>query len=51
MDLEKEIKSILFEIGKEVKLHKLDDDNIILEIDYEKYTADLMRILKDWLSE
>lgn len=51
MDIEKEIKDILFEIGQDIKLHKLDEDNFIIEIDYEKYTADLLRAFKTWLSE
>lgn len=42
MDLEKEIKDILFEIGKDIKIHKLIDGNLIVEMDYEKYTAELI---------
>lgn len=51
MDLEKEIKDILFKIGQEVKIHKIDNDNSIIEVDYERYTADLLRVFKIWLSE
>lgn len=51
MDLEKEIKEILFRIGQEIKIHKIDNDNSIIEVDYDKYTADLMRMFKIWLSE
>lgn len=51
MDIEDEIKNILFKIGTDVKLHKIDEDNIILEIDYERYTADILRAFKIWLSE
>ena len=51
MDLEKEIKDILFKIGQEVKIHKIDNDNSIIEVDYEKYTAELLRAFKTWLSE
>lgn len=42
MNLEKEIKDILFEIGKDIKIHKLIDGNLIVEMDYEKYTAELI---------
>lgn len=51
MDIEKEIKSILFRMGQDVKIHKLDDENMILEIDYERYTADILRVFKTYLSE
>jgi hypothetical protein len=44
MDIEKEIKDILFEIGKDIKIHKLIDGNLIVEMDYEKYTNDLINL-------
>lgn len=44
MDIEKEIKDILFEIGKDIKIHKLIDGNLIVEMDYEKYTAQLIAL-------
>jgi hypothetical protein len=50
MDIDKEIKDILFNIGKDVKIHKIDEDNMILEIDYEKYTADILRVFRDYLN-
>lgn len=34
---EDEIRSILFELGKNIKIHKIDNDNSIFEIDYDKY--------------
>lgn len=49
MNLENEIKNILFEIGKEVKIHSLQDGNLILEIDYDKYTVELMELFKKYL--
>jgi hypothetical protein len=51
MNLETEIKNILFEIGKEIKVHKLIDDNLIIEIDYDKYTIALMELMTKYLSE
>lgn len=51
MSLEEGIKSILFSIGKDVKLHMIDKDNIILEIDYDKYTADIMTLFKEYLED
>lgn len=44
MSLENEIKSILFQIGKDIKIHKLIDGNLIIEIDYDKYTAELIAL-------
>jgi len=51
MNLENEIKNILFEIGKEVKLHKLIDGNLIVEIDYDKYTVALIELMTKYLLE
>ena len=31
------IEDILFEIGKDIDIHKLGDGNLILEINYDKY--------------
>ncbi len=50
MNLENEIKDILFEIGKDIKVHKLIDGNLIIEIDYDKYTALIMELMKKYLS-
>jgi hypothetical protein len=41
-ELEHEIKDILFNIGKDIKVHKLIDGNLIVEIDYDKYTNEIM---------
>lgn len=50
MNLETEIKNILFEIGKDLKVHRLIDGNLIIEIDYDKYTVDIMELIKKYLS-
>jgi len=50
MNLEDVIKNILFEIGKEIKVHKLIDGNLIIEIDYDKYTIELMELMTKFLS-
>lgn len=42
MSLEDNIRSILFEIGKDVKIHKLIDGNLIIDIDYEKYVNQIL---------
>jgi hypothetical protein len=51
MDLEKEIHDILFKIGKDVKIHKIDNNNMIIEIDYQKYTVEIMRVFMNYLKE
>ena len=50
MNLENEIKNILFEIGKEIQIHKLIDGNLIIEIDYDKYTIEIMELIQKYLS-
>lgn len=45
--LKGKIEEILFEMGKEIKIHKLVDGNLILEIDYEKYVNQILEILSD----
>lgn len=51
MDLELELKNILFNIGKEVKIHKLIDGNLILDIDYDKYTFEIMELFDRFLND
>jgi hypothetical protein len=51
MDLEKEINKILFKIGQEVKIHQIDKTNSIIEIDYQKYTTELLRLFLKYLNE
>lgn len=48
MDFKKEIHNVLFDIGKDIKIHKVDKDNMIIEIDYDKYTEKLIQIFKDY---
>lgn len=46
MSLEDEIRNVLFEIGKDVKIHKLIDGNLIIDIDYEKYVQEILKLIK-----
>jgi hypothetical protein len=46
MNLEDQIKDILFQIGKDVKIHKLIDGNLILDIDYDKYVKQIISLIK-----
>lgn len=49
--LEEKIKEILFNIGREVKIHKIDIENTIIEIDYDKYTIELMELMRDYFKD
>ena len=52
MDYDKtieQVESVLFQIGQEAKIHKIDKDNAILEIDYQKYSSQIMAIVIDAL--
>jgi hypothetical protein len=51
MNLEDRIKNVLFEIGKDIKVHKLIDGNLIIEIDYDKYTIEIMELFKKYMEE
>jgi hypothetical protein len=50
-NLEEGIKSILLDIGQDMKVHKLDSDSYIIDIEYDKYTIKIMELFKDYLSE
>ena len=45
MYLEDRIREILFEIGKDIKIHKIDNDNSVIEIDYEKYVKLILGVI------
>jgi hypothetical protein len=49
MDIEQEIKKILLELGQNIKIHSIDNENSVIEIEYEKYTVDLMTLFRDYL--
>ena len=50
-NLEESIKSILLDIGQELTVHKLDNDNYIIDIEYDKYTIKIMELFKTYLEE
>lgn len=45
-DLRNQIDEVLFDLGKEIKILKIDKDNTILDIPYKKYVDRLVGILK-----
>ena len=46
MSLEDEIRQVLFELGQDIKIHKIDSINMILEIDYDKAVEQIMQLLE-----
>jgi hypothetical protein len=46
MTPEDKIREVLFKIGQELKVHNLDGEHLIVEIDYEKYVLELKQILE-----
>jgi len=45
MSLENEIRKILFEIGKDVKIYTLQDGHMVIDIDYEKYLQQILDLV------
>lgn len=43
MELREKLEEILFNIGKEIKIHTIGKD-MIIEIDYEKYINELLEL-------
>lgn len=48
MSLEDQIREVLFNIGKEINIIKIDKDNTIISIDYDKYVDELKSILEGY---
>jgi hypothetical protein len=48
-NIEDGIKSILLDIGQDMKIHKLDTDNYIIDIEYDMYTIKIMELFKEYL--
>jgi hypothetical protein len=51
MDLGKEVDDILFELVKDIKLYKVDSDNTVMDVEYQKYTAQILRVFMNYLAE
>jgi hypothetical protein len=45
MSIEEDIKNVLFQIGKDIKIHKIDSQNSIIEIDYDKYVNAIIDLI------
>lgn len=46
MSLEDKVRDVLFQMGKEIKIHRIDSENMILEIDYDVYVKRIMQLLE-----
>lgn len=45
-EIENKIKDVLCEMLQDIKIHKIDDDNMIFEIDYDKYVLRFKQLLE-----
>jgi len=50
-NLEQEIKEILLNIGKDIRIHKMDNESYIIDMDYDIYTIKIMELFKEYLSQ
>lgn len=46
METEDRLRQILFELGQNIKIHKIDSINMILEIDYDTAVEQIMQLLE-----
>lgn len=49
MDIEKEIEKVLLELTQNIKIHSIDNENSVIEVDYQTYTIKLMKLFRDYL--
>jgi hypothetical protein len=47
MEIKNQIELVLLDIGKSIKIHTIDKNNTIIEIDYNKYVDELLRIFNE----
>lgn len=45
MNLEQSIEEILFRLVQDIKLHKIDNDNFVIEADYKLYIEEIVNLL------
>jgi hypothetical protein len=48
MTIKDKIDNILFKIGQEIKIHKINSDNTIIEIDYDKYSDEILKLFEEY---
>lgn len=50
-NLDDKIRNVLFDIGKDIKIHKIDNDNMVIEIDYDRYVLMIKGIIQAEIEE
>lgn len=45
-EIEEKIRDVLCEVLQDIKIHKIDDQNMIFEIDYDKYVLRFKQLLE-----
>jgi len=50
-NLEDGIKSILLDIGKDIKIHKLDNESYVIDMDYDVYTIQIMELVLKYFKD
>lgn len=50
MDIDLEIKKILLKAVQDIKIHKIDNENSVIELDYDKYAIELMRLFRNYFT-
>ena len=48
MSIKDKIDNILFKIGQEIKIHKINPDNTIIEINYDKYSDEILKLFEEY---
>ena len=51
MDLHEEIAKVLFKIGQDIKIHKMPDGHLIVDIDYEKYVEEIIYAFDKFIND
>lgn len=46
MTINYDVEQVLLEIANSIKIHTIDKDNMIIELDYDKYVEDLVNVFK-----
>jgi len=48
MSIKNKIDELLFNIGKDIKIHKIDSNNTIIEINYDEYSQKFLDLFEEY---
>jgi len=48
MSIKNKIDELLFNIGKDIKIHKIDSYNTIIEINYDEYSQKFLDLFEEY---